>query len=42
MCEVQLRRPVTLEEFGDFPVSALRMISGPLLEIEKDYGPKLG
>jgi protein-disulfide isomerase len=33
--------PVTLEEFGDFQCSPCGMISGPLLEIEKDYGPKL-
>ena len=33
--------PVTLEEFGDFQCPPCGMISGPLLEIEKDYGPKL-
>jgi len=33
--------PVTLEEFGDFQCSPCGRISGPLLEIEKDYGPKL-
>jgi protein-disulfide isomerase len=35
------KAPVTLEEFGDFQCSPCGMISGPLLEIEKDYGPKL-
>ena len=33
--------PVTLEEFGDFQCPPCGMISGPLLEIEKDYGLKL-
>ncbi len=33
--------PVTLEEFGDFQCSPCGLISGPLREIEKDYGPKL-
>jgi protein-disulfide isomerase len=33
--------PVTLEEFGDFQCPPCGMISRPLLEIEKDYGPKL-
>jgi protein-disulfide isomerase len=33
--------PVTLEEFGDVQCPPCGMISGPLLEIEKDYGPKL-
>jgi protein-disulfide isomerase len=33
--------PVTLEEFGDFQCPPCGMISVPLLEIEKDYGPKL-
>ena len=33
--------PVTLEEFGDFQCPPCGMLSGPLLEIEKDYGPKL-
>ncbi|PYL45886.1 MAG: hypothetical protein DMF40_14330, partial [Verrucomicrobia bacterium] len=33
--------PVTLEEFGDFQCPPCGMISGPLLGIEKDYGPKL-
>jgi protein-disulfide isomerase len=33
--------PVTLAEFGDFQCPPCGMISGPLLEIEKDYGPKL-
>ena len=33
--------PVTLEEFGDFQCPPCGVISGPLLEIEKDYGPKL-
>jgi protein-disulfide isomerase len=33
--------PVTLEEFGDFQCPPCGMMSGPLLEIEKDYGTKL-
>jgi len=33
--------PVTLEEFGDFQCPPCGKISGPLLEIEKDYGSKL-
>jgi protein-disulfide isomerase len=33
--------PVTLEEFGDFQCPPCGNISGPLLGIEKDYGPKL-
>jgi len=33
--------PVTLEEFGDFQCPPCGVLSGPLLEIEKDYGPKL-
>ena len=33
--------PVTLEEFGDFQCPPCVVISGPLLGIEKDYGPKL-
>jgi len=33
--------PVTLEECGDLQCPPCGMISGPLLEIEKDYGPKL-
>jgi protein-disulfide isomerase len=33
--------PVTLEEFGDFQCPPCGMLSGPLLEIEKDYGSKL-
>ncbi|PYL02442.1 MAG: hypothetical protein DME32_06450 [Verrucomicrobia bacterium] len=36
-----VQAPVTLEEFGDFQCPPCGMISGPLLEIEKDYGPKL-
>jgi len=31
----------TLEEFGDFQCPPCGMMSGSLLEIEKDYGPKL-
>ena len=33
--------PVTLEEFGDFQCPPCGMLSGPLQEMEKDYGPKL-
>ena len=33
--------PVTLEEFGDFQCPPCGKIAGPLLQIEKDYGPKL-
>lgn len=33
--------PVTLEEFGDFQCPPCGGLAGPLLEIEKDYGPKL-
>ena len=33
--------PVTLEEFGDFQCPPCGLISGPLREIEKDYGPNL-
>jgi protein-disulfide isomerase len=33
--------PVTLEEFGDFQCPPCGMISEPLLQIEKDYGPKI-
>jgi len=33
--------PVTLEEFGDFQCPPCGKLSGALLEIEKDYGPKL-
>jgi formate-nitrite transporter family protein len=33
--------PVTLEEFGDFQCPPCGALAGPLLEIEKSYGPKL-
>lgn len=33
--------PVTLEEFGDFQCPPCGLLSGLLLEIEKEYGPKL-
>ncbi len=33
--------PVTLEEFGDFQCPPCGGMAGALLEIEKDYGPKL-
>lgn len=33
--------PVTLEEFGDFQCPPCGALAGPLLEIEKGYGPKL-
>ena len=36
-----VQAPVTLEEFGDFQCPPCGMISGPLLEMEKDYGPNL-
>ena len=33
--------PVTLEEYGDFQCPPCGALSGPLLQIEKDYGSKL-
>jgi len=33
--------PVTLEEFGDFQCPPCGAIAAPLLEVEKEYGPKL-
>jgi protein-disulfide isomerase len=35
------KAPVTLEEFGDFQCPPCGALAGPLLDIEKDYGPKL-
>lgn len=33
--------PVTLEEFGDFQCPPCGALSGPLLDIEKEFGPRL-
>ena len=33
--------PVTLEEYGDFQCPPCGALSGSLLQIEKDYGPRL-
>jgi protein-disulfide isomerase len=35
------KAPVTLEEFGDFQCPPCGALAGPLLDIEKSYGPKL-